>query len=165
VNARILTPSPYNNARAVVPIVIVQRPVNEDIGKNKIIEVNANNSNSWKNITCRMRKKFIVQLLQDVVVLLQEVEEGAVMLPHPALAKLRTKLGLTRPLHDYQALMDGYTTTTTSTTRSTHNKGSSSSNNGGQKKPIIPSEYVIARNDGTVWIGSTPKPMGPFTRI
>jgi len=88
---------------------------------------------------------------------------GVILPPHPALAKLRTKLGLTRPLHDYQALMDGYTTTTT---RSTHNNGSSSSSSHGcRKKPIIPSEYVIARNDGTVWIGSTPKPMGPFAMI
>jgi len=49
---------------------------------------------------------------------------------HPALEKLRSKLGLTRPIEEYYEF---------------HN----------MSKPIDPRDYVVARNDGTVWVGST----------
>lgn len=55
---------------------------------------------------------------------------------HPALAKLRKKLGLTRPTIEYQELQGAPPT----------HEGTS----------IDPLEYVVARNDGTVWVGSTP---------
>jgi len=58
----------------------------------------------------------------------------------PALEKLRNKLGLTRPFEEYQEMYD----------YGTH---------GGE--PIDTHRYVVARNDGTVWIGSTPNPIGP----
>jgi len=53
----------------------------------------------------------------------------------PALEKLRYKLGLSRPIEEYRELRD----------YNTH-----------EGKTIIPSEYVIGREDGTVWIGSYP---------
>ena len=59
---------------------------------------------------------------------------------HPALEKLRYKLGLTRPLEDYQELID----------YNTHDG-----------KAINPKDYVVAREDGTVWVGSIPSsPIG-----
>eukprot|EP00751_Fragilariopsis_kerguelensis_P042372 CAMPEP_0171005352 /NCGR_PEP_ID=MMETSP0736-20130129/18304_1 /TAXON_ID=186038 /ORGANISM="Fragilariopsis kerguelensis, Strain L26-C5" /LENGTH=333 /DNA_ID=CAMNT_0011435017 /DNA_START=79 /DNA_END=1080 /DNA_ORIENTATION=- len=58
---------------------------------------------------------------------------------HPALEKLRHKLGLSRPEEEYQELKMGI-----------H-----------EGKPINPYEYVVARNDGTVWVGSTPYSLGP----
>jgi len=61
---------------------------------------------------------------------------------HPALEKLRHKLGLSRPTEDYQELRDANTY---------------------EGKPIDPYEYVVAREDGTVWIGSTPAPIGTFS--
>ncbi|OEU14805.1 hypothetical protein FRACYDRAFT_241363 [Fragilariopsis cylindrus CCMP1102] len=54
---------------------------------------------------------------------------------HPALEKLRYKLGLTRPSEDYQELLDF----------NTHNG-----------KSINPKDYVVPREDGTVWVGSFP---------
>jgi hypothetical protein len=57
---------------------------------------------------------------------------------HPALEKLRYKLGLTRPLEDYQELY----------------------NNTHDGKPINPRDYVVAREDGTVWVGSIPFSIG-----
>ena len=53
----------------------------------------------------------------------------------PSLEKLRYKLGLTRPLEDYQELI----------TYNTHDG-----------KLINPKDYVVAREDGTVWVGSFP---------
>ena len=59
---------------------------------------------------------------------------------HPALEKLRYKLGLTRPLEDYQELID----------HNTHDG-----------KLINPKNYIVAREDGTVWVGSFPSsPIG-----
>jgi hypothetical protein len=58
---------------------------------------------------------------------------------HPALEKLRYKLGLTRPLEDYHELMH---------------------NNTQDGKPINPRDYVVAREDGTVWVGSIPISIG-----
>jgi len=59
---------------------------------------------------------------------------------HPALEKLRYKLGLTRPSEDYQELLD----------YNTHNG-----------KSINPKDYVVPRRDGTVWVGSIPSsPIG-----
>ncbi|OEU10690.1 hypothetical protein FRACYDRAFT_228189 [Fragilariopsis cylindrus CCMP1102] len=59
---------------------------------------------------------------------------------HPALEKLQYKLGLTRPLEDYQELID----------YNTHDG-----------KLINPKDYVVAREDGTVWVGSIPSsPIG-----
>ena len=52
---------------------------------------------------------------------------------HPALEKLQYKLGLTRPLEDYQEIDN------------THDG-----------KIIDPKDYVVARDDGTVWVGSIP---------
>jgi len=60
---------------------------------------------------------------------------------HPRLKKLRNKLGLSRPVEDYQELRDANTTS--------------------DGKVIDPYEYLIARTDGTVWIGSTPNSIGP----
>ena len=58
----------------------------------------------------------------------------------PSLEKLRYKLGLTRPLEDYQELID----------YNTHDG-----------KSINPKDYVVAREDGTVWVGSFPSsPIG-----
>ncbi|OEU07097.1 hypothetical protein FRACYDRAFT_252140 [Fragilariopsis cylindrus CCMP1102] len=58
----------------------------------------------------------------------------------PSLEKLRYKLGLTRPLEDYQELID----------YNTHDG-----------KLINPKDYVVAREDGTVWVGSFPSsPIG-----
>ena len=57
----------------------------------------------------------------------------------PALEKLRYKLGLSRPKEDYEELRDN----------NTHNG-----------KTIVPSEYIIGREDGTVWIGSFPHQTG-----
>ncbi|OEU06078.1 hypothetical protein FRACYDRAFT_231154 [Fragilariopsis cylindrus CCMP1102] len=54
---------------------------------------------------------------------------------HPALEKLQYKLGLSRPLEDYQELID----------YNTHDG-----------KLINPKDYVVAREDGTVWVGSFP---------
>jgi len=56
---------------------------------------------------------------------------------HPRLEKLRTKLGLTRPLEEYQELRDLNATL--------------------EGTPINPYRYIVARKDGTVWIGSTPQ--------
>ena len=52
---------------------------------------------------------------------------------HPALEKLQYKLGLTRPLEDYQEIDN------------THDG-----------KISDPKDYVVARDDGTVWVGSIP---------
>ena len=52
---------------------------------------------------------------------------------HPALEKLQYKLGLTRPLEDYQEIDN------------THDA-----------KLINPKDYFVARDDGTVWVGSIP---------
>lgn len=57
----------------------------------------------------------------------------------PALEKLRYKLGLSRPKEDYEELRD---------------------NNTRNGKTIIPSQYGIGRDDGTVWIGSFPHQTG-----
>ncbi|OEU06207.1 hypothetical protein FRACYDRAFT_230872 [Fragilariopsis cylindrus CCMP1102] len=54
---------------------------------------------------------------------------------HPALEKLQYKLGLTRPLEDYQEII----------TYCTHDG-----------KISDPKDYVVARDDGTVWVGSIP---------
>ena len=54
---------------------------------------------------------------------------------HPALDKLRYKLGLSRPLQEYEELMQ----------KSTHDG-----------KAIDPENYVVAREDGKVWVGSFP---------
>ena len=53
----------------------------------------------------------------------------------PALEKLRYKLGLSRPVKDYDQLQNS----------NTH-----------EGRPITPSNYIVARDDGTVWIGSFP---------
>ena len=53
----------------------------------------------------------------------------------PALEKLRYKLGLSRPIKDYQELRE----------YNTHDG-----------KPIDPYEYLTGRKDGTVWLGSFP---------
>ena len=59
---------------------------------------------------------------------------------HPALEKLRNELGLTRPTEEYQQLRDTNTY---------------------EGKQINPYEFLTARKDGTVWIGSTPmNPLG-----
>jgi hypothetical protein len=58
----------------------------------------------------------------------------------PVLEKLRYKLGLTQPTEDYQELRD----------YSTH-----------EGKPIGPSEYLVAREDDNVHLGSFPNPVGP----
>jgi len=65
----------------------------------------------------------------------KEIREAAIRgeISHPALEKLRSKLGLTRPIVEYKELNEG--------------------------QPIInPFEYVVGREDGTVWIGSAPTP-------
>lgn len=59
---------------------------------------------------------------------------------HPRLEKLRSKLGLSRPLEEYEELCQ-------------HNMH--------EGKSINPIEFLIAREDGTVWIGSNPNPIGP----
>mmetsp|Transcript_40950 Transcript_40950/g.41602 ORF Transcript_40950/g.41602 Transcript_40950/m.41602 type:complete len:265 (-) Transcript_40950:220-1014(-) len=51
----------------------------------------------------------------------------------PPLEKLRTKLGLTRPLAEYKELRNS----------GTHHG-----------KPIDPQQYLVGRRDGTVWVGS-----------
>jgi hypothetical protein len=57
----------------------------------------------------------------------------------PSLEKLRYKLGLTRPTEEYQEFF-----------KLTHNG-----------KKIDPDDYLVAREDGTVWVGSTPSsPIG-----
>jgi hypothetical protein len=61
---------------------------------------------------------------------------------HPALDNLRHKLGLSRPSEEYEELRD----------RCTHD---------GQ--PIDPFEYLVGREDGTVWVGSTPNPIGSYS--
>lgn len=61
---------------------------------------------------------------------------------YPALQKLRHKLGLSRPTQDYQDFSD---------------------NNTHKGKPINPYAYVVGREDGTVWIGSTPTPVRPVS--
>ena len=53
---------------------------------------------------------------------------------HPALEKLKHKLGLSRPVEDYDML---------------RNYGIH------EGKPIKPYQHVVARDDGTVWIGTT----------
>ena len=59
----------------------------------------------------------------------------------PSLEKLRYKLGLTRPRKEYIEFHEP---------TSTHNG-----------KIINPDDYVVAREDGTVWVGSTPSsPIG-----
>ena len=58
---------------------------------------------------------------------------------HQALKKLRKKLGLSRPEEEYQELKRGIR----------------------EGKIINPYECVVARNDGTVRIGSTPCSLGP----
>ena len=62
---------------------------------------------------------------------------------HPALERLRNKLGLTRPTEEYFRLLRDSDTGT---------------NDDGL--PIDPFEYIYPRKDGTVWIGSTPNPIG-----
>jgi len=59
---------------------------------------------------------------------------------HPALKKLRNKLGLTRPQEEYQQLL-----------RDTNTY---------EGKQIDPLEYIVARSNGSVWIGSTPTRLG-----
>ncbi|OEU09869.1 hypothetical protein FRACYDRAFT_248118 [Fragilariopsis cylindrus CCMP1102] len=61
---------------------------------------------------------------------------------HPALDKLRHKLGLSRPLQEYEELMK----------HDTHDG-----------KPIDPEDYLVGREDGTVWVGSTPHPIGSYS--
>ncbi|OEU06199.1 hypothetical protein FRACYDRAFT_255634 [Fragilariopsis cylindrus CCMP1102] len=57
----------------------------------------------------------------------------------PSLEKLRYKLGLTRPTEEYQEFF-----------KRTYNG-----------KEIDPDDYLVAREDGTVWVGSTPSsPIG-----
>ena len=60
---------------------------------------------------------------------------------HPKLEKLRSKLGLSCPTKDYQQL---------------RNEGRTH-----DEQYIDPYEYLIAKEDGKVWIGSTPNPIGP----
>jgi hypothetical protein len=58
----------------------------------------------------------------------------------PSLEKLRYKLGLTRPAADDRELMMYHT----------H-----------EGRPIDPNEYLVGREDGTVWVGSDPSsPIG-----
>merc|ERR1712241_995948 len=52
---------------------------------------------------------------------------------HPALEKLRNKLGLTRPKEEYEELRGNI---------------------------VDHSKYLVAKDDGTVWVGSTPNPIG-----
>jgi len=54
---------------------------------------------------------------------------------HPALEKLKYKLGLSRPAEDFDMLRS----------YGIH-----------EGKPINPYQHVVARDDGTVWIGTTP---------
>jgi hypothetical protein len=61
---------------------------------------------------------------------------------HPALDKLRHKLGLSRPVEEYKELQN----------HSTHD---------GQ--PIEPFEYLVGREVGTVWVGSTSHPIGSYS--
>jgi len=66
----------------------------------------------------------------------KEIREAAIRgESHPALEELRHRLGLTRPIKDYYVLQNSHI-----------HKG----------KPINPKDYIIARDDGTVWIGSFP---------
>ena len=60
---------------------------------------------------------------------------------HPAIEILRYKLGLTQSIEEYQELCDGYTKN--------------------EEKQIDPFAYLVARDDGTVWIGSTLNLLGP----
>ena len=62
---------------------------------------------------------------------------------HPALDKLRYKLGLSRPLQEYEGLLH----------HNTHDG-----------KSIDPKDYLVGRNDGTVWVGSTPDPIGSYEK-
>mmetsp|Transcript_33204 Transcript_33204/g.38284 ORF Transcript_33204/g.38284 Transcript_33204/m.38284 type:complete len:370 (+) Transcript_33204:213-1322(+) len=64
---------------------------------------------------------------------------------HPALEKLRNKLGLTRPTAEYQALGSPFRVRRTPTPNTT----------------VDTYPHLIAREDGTVWIGSTPHAIGP----
>ena len=57
---------------------------------------------------------------------------------HPALENLQYKSGLSRPTEEYQELRLG-----------TH-----------EGNLINPFECVVARNDRTIWIGSTPNSIG-----
>mmetsp|Transcript_19969 Transcript_19969/g.20305 ORF Transcript_19969/g.20305 Transcript_19969/m.20305 type:complete len:152 (+) Transcript_19969:125-580(+) len=75
----------------------------------------------------------------------KEIREAAVRgETHPVLEKLRNKLGLTRPTEEYQELRCEHP--------STHDG-----------EPIDPFKILVARDDGTVWIGSTPDPIGLST--
>ena len=62
---------------------------------------------------------------------------------HPALDKLRYKLGLSRPRQEYEELLH-------------HNTRDG--------KSIDPKDYLVGRDDGTVWLGSTPDPVGSYEK-
>jgi len=62
---------------------------------------------------------------------------------HPALEKLRHKLGLTRPTKDYEQLRRDTRTETFDET-------------GLEQPKKDPFNYIVARPDGTVWFGSPP---------
>jgi hypothetical protein len=62
---------------------------------------------------------------------------------HPALDKLRHKLGLSRPLQEYEELM----------VHNTHDG-----------KSIDIKDYLVGRDDGTVWVGSTPDPIESYEK-
>jgi len=72
----------------------------------------------------------------------QEIREAAICGQiHPAVEILRSQLGLNRPIQDYEELVNDIGGLTTNVFKD-------------------PTEYLVARNDGTVWIGSTPNPIG-----
>ena len=61
----------------------------------------------------------------------------------PELQKLRNKLGLTRPVEDYRKILEGEL--------------------GGELSPAKdPREFLVARGDGTVHVGSIPNPIRPL---
>mmetsp|Transcript_48318 Transcript_48318/g.54761 ORF Transcript_48318/g.54761 Transcript_48318/m.54761 type:complete len:295 (+) Transcript_48318:157-1041(+) len=69
------------------------------------------------------------------------------------LQTLRNELGLNRPTHEYEDLMVQLGSTTSDTT--TNNNNTNTNNNNTSNRPN-PYEYLVARKDGTVHIGSTP---------
>jgi hypothetical protein len=74
----------------------------------------------------------------------KEIRDAAISgTNHPALDKLRHKLGLSRPLQEYEDLM----------VHNTHDG-----------KSIDIKDYLVGRDDGTVWMGSTPDPIGSYKK-
>jgi len=85
----------------------------------------------WKGLNHRSECKQIQILKKYHKPYAKEIRKATIRgETHPALEKLRHKLGLTRPTEEYYEF---------------HN----------MSKQIDPREYVVARNDGTVWVGST----------